>query len=94
MIKYIKALFKTVKQMDEIEAYSLASVFFMILVLPSLFISYFCEVFAIVALICTLVAVTLELISIWDIVRIEFCEFVEKIKRNVDSGEISSFYYV
>ena len=84
MIKYIKALFKTVKQMDKVGAYCLASEFFMILVLPSLFLSYFYEVFAIVALILVLVVATLELISIWDIVRIEFCEFKEIVKRNID----------
>lgn len=56
----------------------------MILVLPSLFLSYFYEVFAIVALILVLVAATLELISIWDIVRIKFCEFKEKVERNID----------
>lgn len=84
MIKYIKALFKTIKQMEKFESYSLVSGFFMILVLPSLFLSYFYEVFAIVALICVLIAFVLELISIWDIVRIEFCEFKEIVKRNID----------
>lgn len=84
MIKYIKALFKTIKQMEKFEFYSLVSEFFMILVLPSLFLSYFYEVFAIVALICVLIAFVLELISIWDIVRIEFCEFKEIVKRNID----------
>ena len=83
MIRYIKALFKTIKQMDKIETYGLVSEFFVILVLPSLFLSYFYEVFAIVALICTLVSVTLGLISIWGIVRIEFCNFKEKVKRNI-----------
>lgn len=84
MIKYIKALFKTIKQVEKFESYSLVSEFFMILVLPSLFLSYFYEVFAIVALICVLIAFVLELISIWDIVRIEFCEFKEIVKRNID----------
>lgn len=84
MIKYIKALFKTVKQMDKNGAYLLVSEFFMILVLPSLFLSYFYEVFAIVALICVLIALVLELIAIWDIVRIEFYNFKEKVKRNID----------